>query len=83
MRLCFIIEGKLDSKDASPRATRRVKEDVIKCLELKESLSSSGSTEELDAKKVDLTFQCHPRSNVMWLTERPYMIYYIGVSYII
>lgn len=56
-QLCQIAckEGNLESDDinaTTPHAARRIKEDLIKCLELKESLSNPGSQGEKDARKL-------------------------------
>lgn len=46
-------EGKFTNQETStPHAARRIKEDVIKSLELKESLCAAGSQGESDARKL-------------------------------
>ena len=45
-------EGQLETKTPTPHATKRIKEDVLKCLQIKESMSQTGSSSEQDAKKL-------------------------------
>ena len=48
-------EGNLtgeETKDSTPNAAKRLKEDVIEALELKESLASVNSDNEKDARKL-------------------------------
>ena len=52
----------------------------LRCLIVYATLMMSNClwyTAKLIPNDLVLTFQCHPRSNVMGQTERPYMIYYM------